>query len=508
MNRDGYNKSLWQETPAYAVQASAIDDDYDVIIVGGGITGLVTALQLQLAGKKCLVAEARTIGFGTTGGTSAHLNTFFDSSYPEIEQNFSEEAAKLLCGAAKESIDTIEQNIIRYRIDCGFSRRNGYLYANGEKQVKELQEIYEASVRAGCEVEYIARIPMNVSFDRALVFKQQGQFDPASYLTGIAKAFEENGGRIREDCRVTKVEGHPILTVETSRGSFAAGAVIYATHIPPGVNLLHFRCAPYRSYVMALELADGGYPDGLIYDMLDPYHYYRSQEKDGKRYLIAGGEDHKTAHEENTGACFLRLDAEVRKYFNIDNIAYKWSSQYYQPVDGLPYIGHLPGNPNYVFTATGYNGNGMIYSHVAARLFTNLLTDKDDPLATLLDPNRIKPIAGFTEFVKESADVMASFAKKIFSKTKLDSLSDLSAGEGAVVEYEGESVALFKDKTGHIHAANPECTHVNCRVVFNNTELSWDCPCHGARYAIDGSMLTGPARRDLGQVDLADDETQ
>jgi Rieske Fe-S protein len=355
-------------------------------------------------------------------------------------------------------------------------------------------------------VEYTAAVPMNVSYDKALSFKGQGQFDPTAYLAGLAKTFEANGGQILQDCRVTNVEDNDgALTITSSRGELKAAALIYATHIPPGVNLLHFRCAPYRSYVMAVELEDENYPEGLVYDMVDPYHYYRTQEKDGRRYLIAGGEDHKTAHEENTEACFTRLEAEIRKYFNVAKVAYKWSSQYYQPVDGLPYIGHLPGNPLNVYTATGYNGNGMIFAHVAARLFTNILMDIDDPLIELLDPNRIKPVAGFTEFVKESADVMASFAKKIFSKKKLSSLSDMAAGEAQVVKYEGEKIALFKDDAGNLHAVNPACTHINCEVAFNNTELSWDCPCHGARYDIDGNMLTGPARKDLGQVDLLEE---
>ena len=110
------------------------------------------------------------------------------------------------------------------------------------------------------------------------------------------------------------------MEVESDRGKIITRSLIYATHVPPGVNLLHFRCAPYRSYAMAVTLRDKNYPGGLAYDMYDPYHYYRTQEIDGERFLIAGGEDHKTAHEENTEACFTKLESYLRKYFNIEEI--------------------------------------------------------------------------------------------------------------------------------------------------------------------------------------------
>ena len=114
---------------------------------------------------------------------------------------------------------------------------------------------------------------------------------------------------------------------------------------------------------MAVKLEDD-YPGGLIYDMYDPYHYYRTQEINGEKYFIAGGEDHKTGHEENTERCFHALEAHVRKFFKVKEITHQWSSQYFEPADGLPYIGKLPGDTSNVYVATGFGGNGITYSHV------------------------------------------------------------------------------------------------------------------------------------------------
>jgi glycine/D-amino acid oxidase-like deaminating enzyme/nitrite reductase/ring-hydroxylating ferredoxin subunit len=505
MQRDGVTKSIWQHNmPAYSSKNNmSFAATYDVLIVGGGMTGIVTALLLQLSGKKTIVAEAKSIGFGTTGGTSAHLNTMLDSPYNEIEKNFGDKAAQSVCLSVKQAISLIDQNVEHYNIDCGYSKKNGYLFSQDEKQSEELAKIIEASKRAGCDVEWTNSIPIPVEFEKAVVFGGQAQFHPAKYLYAIAKAFEDAGGILLQECRIKEFEEkNDVLEIKSSRGLIKAAALIYATHIPPGVNLLHFRCAPYRSYVMGVTLKDNKYPDALAYDMYDPYHYYRSQEIDGKRFLIVGGEDHKTAKEENTNACFTKLENHLRKYFDVDTIAFKWSSQYYQPVDGLPYIGHLPGNPENIYVATGYNGNGMIFAHVAARVLHDIIVTGKSNYQELYDPNRVKPIAGFSEFVKDAADVVGTLVSSLFPASRIKELAEIAKGEARIVKYEGKTIALFKDEEGDIHAVDPACTHISCSVGWNAAERSWDCPCHGSRFNINGEVLTAPARKDLQKIEL------
>ena len=505
MQRDGALTSLWQHgIPGYVPRTNTISKDvFDVIIVGGGITGITTALQLQKAGKKCILAEAHTIGFGTSGGTTAHLNTFMDNSYAQIEKDFGEDNAQLVHAAAREALDLVKKNIGEYNIDCEYSELPGYLYSQDEKQTKELDDIYEASKKAGCGIRFEDKIPVPVDFIKAVVYERQAQFHPAKYFYALAEAFEDAGGVLLQNCRITGVhEKGDNLEIESFLGKIYAKQLIYATHIPPGVNLLHFRCAPYRSYAMAIKLKGGKYPDGLAYDMYDPYHYYRTQEVNGEKYLVAGGEDHKTAHQENTEECFRRLEAYLQKYFDIEEVSFKWSSQFFSPADGLPYIGHLPHNPSNVFVATGFGGNGMTYSHVTALVLTDMIVKGESRYQKLFDPNRIKPMAGFENFVKESADVVAKFIGDRIHKVKIKELSEIAAGEAKVVKYEGDSIALYKDEKGGLHAVNPACTHVNCIVGWNSAEKTWDCPCHGSRFSMDGEVLTAPARKDLEKIDM------
>jgi glycine/D-amino acid oxidase-like deaminating enzyme/nitrite reductase/ring-hydroxylating ferredoxin subunit len=504
MQRDGARTSLWQDKmPDYVSKNTSVQQEiFDVLIVGGGMTGICTGLMLQKAGKSCTVVEAHTLGFGTTGGTTAHLNTFLDSTYDQVINDFGENNAQLLAEATRKALNLISSNIRDHGIECGHSSLPGYLYSQTDDQTKELDKIYEASKTVGIDIEYTNEIPVPIPFEKAVVFANQGQFHPTKYLFGIAKAFEEAGGVIIQNCRVDGVEENDILEVKTTTGIMKARHLIYATHIPPGVNLLHFRCAPYRSYALTAKLKAGNYPEGLAYDMYDPYHYYRTQEVDGELYLIAGGEDHKTAHEENTEACFTRLESHVRTYFDVEEVVHRWSSQFFESADGLAYIGHLPGGAQNMWVATGYSGNGMTYSHIAALVFHDVFVTRESRYVDLFNPNRIKPVAGFSNFVKENADVVVHMIGGYFSHEKLESLSELAHGEAKIVKYEGHRLAIYKDETGKLHAVNPVCPHAKCSVAWNNAEKSWDCPCHGSRFSFDGELLTGPARSDLEKVQL------
>src|ERR1044072_6549044 len=339
--RDGANESLWQNTSQAYIPTTQIDisKNYDVVIAGGGITGISTALQFQQAGLRCIVLEAHSLCFGTTGGTTAHLNTLLDTPYTTIAGNFGKEGVSLVAQAARESLNTIHANIIRYQIDCNYEEAAAYLFSQNEDQTKELESIRKATVDAGVPASYTETIPVPLHFEKELEIKNQAKFHPTRYVMALAKAFEEAGGAIVQNCRVMATENTDPLIIKTDRGDIHTSWLIYATHIPPGVNLVHLRCAPYRSYAMAVKLNDENYPAGLAYDMYDPYHYYRTQLIDGTPYLIAGGEDHKTAHEENTNTPFARLESHIRKFFNVKEITNRWSSQYFEPAVGLPYIG-------------------------------------------------------------------------------------------------------------------------------------------------------------------------
>jgi glycine/D-amino acid oxidase-like deaminating enzyme/nitrite reductase/ring-hydroxylating ferredoxin subunit len=504
--RDGKLLSTWQKGPFELDNASDIFAEgtlYDTLIVGGGITGLTTALLLQKQGRQCVLAEAYKLGFGTTGGTTAHLNTFFDTPYNDIESDFNQDAAKLVAQCSKEALNIIEGFVKEYNIDCDLEYKDGYLYAETDDEVKILDEIFEASKRAGVEVEEAATNGVNVPYTKAIVYKGQGQFHPLKYIYKLAEAFVDAGGVIIENTLISETAFEDgVHTAKSNDKIIKAQNLVYATHLPPGINILDFKCAPYRSYVLGVTLQDeSAYPQGLSYDSKEPYHYYRTHVINGEKVMIVGGEDHKTGHDDPEAA-FKALEDYIKQYYNIASIAFKWSAQYYTSADGLAYIGSLPLGEN-TYIATGYNGNGMIYGTISGKIISDLIIGNESPYADLFSPARIKPVAGFMEFVKENADVAYRFIADRFSTDDIESLKELPADSGTIVKYNGEKLAVYKNAEGKVTALNPVCTHAKCIVCFNPSEKSWDCPCHGGRFDLDGKVLTGPPRADLQKVNIS-----
>lgn len=504
MERDGKLVSLWQNgMPAYTAKNNNLPGEVmDITIIGGGITGLTTALLLQRSGKKCILVENHTIGFGTTGGTTAHINSFFDTSYKQIEDKFGEESAKMVFQAAGYAVQLIKDNIHSLNIECQFEYRNAFLFSKNKKQTDELEKIIEASMKAGLSISYTDKIPVNTHFEKAAIIPNQAQFHPVRYIYALAKKFEEEGGIILQNCLMESFDDEVQLLVNTSKGTIQSRQMVLATHIPPGINLLHFRCAPYRSYVLAVHLKNNEYPESLVYDLDEPYHYYRSYEIENRKFLIFGGEDHKTGHNGNAMEHFAKLENYLKNHFEIESIPFKWSSQYYEPADGLPYIGKFPGHSENIFVATGFSGNGMTYSHVAAKELTGLILTGESTYGKLFDPGRIKPVAGFANFVKENADVIKEFIAKRVSAEKVESFGEIPDGEGKIIKYEGDLIGFYKSTNGVVNAIDPVCTHARCIVQWNNAEHTWDCPCHGARYSTDGTVLTGPSSIKLDNINI------
>lgn len=501
--RDGAQQSPWQSLTAN-VRPTAFElrSTYDALVIGGGITGLTAALLLQNAGKKVVIAEAHTIGFGTTGGTSAHINTFADTTYKKAESAFGKEGAQLFAEAVNEGFGLIKANITNYRIDCDYESKTGYVYAEDEQQADQFDDVFAGAKAVGVAVNYTIQVPTPIKFQAALEFPGQAQFHPLKYLQALTKAFIAAGGMILEDTKIETLEQHEEIHIGVAGElKIYAKNIVYATHIPPGINTYSLRCAPYRSYVLGVKLRTADYPDALVYDMEEPYHYFRTHVIDGEQLLIAGGNDHKTGHDDPEAA-FADLEKYIRKNYNVSSVKYRWSSQYYVPVDGFPYIGQMPEASKGVYCATGYNGNGMMLGSIAGKILADLVQNKESKYEKIFSPSRLKPVAGFTAFVQENADVAYHFIADRFHIHETDSLKRLSPGTGKVVEVEGKKIAAYRDDQGEIFALSPVCTHAGCIVNWNGEEKSWDCPCHGARYDINGQVLTGPATLSLSKIDL------
>lgn len=499
MNRDGILKSFWEAEP-HIEFSEQFSEQYDTIIVGGGITGVTLAVELQHRGQKCLLIEKEQLGFGTTGGTTAHINNFFDASYDQVISDFGEENAKTLAAAAKEVVRYIKRNVEQYHIPCEFAECNFYLFSAEEKQNKMLDDILEAHQTVGIETKQVYDIPFTIPFEKAIEIHGQAHFHPLKYIYRMAKEFLKKGGQILTGTIVEDYSEEGSVTVKTKSGrDFRAKHLVWATHSAPGNNRFNALVAPYRSYALTAKLANPPKKVAQTADLYDPYHYVRYHKSGDQYYLIAGGFDHKTGHETDTEKCFEDLEKYVTDHFKNVSITHRWSSQYYVPADGLAYIGKMPGEEN-VYVCTAYNGNGITFGTMASLIIPDLIDGKETDLAKLLSPSRIKPVASAASVVTESADAVYRMIKDKFSAEKVEDLAEIKNEEGKIVKVEGDTCAAYRDAKGALHLLNPACTHTGCNVQWNGSEKSWDCPCHGSRFSIDGKVLNGPATKDLQKI--------
>jgi Rieske Fe-S protein len=285
------------------------------------------------------------------------------------------------------------------------------------------------------------------------------------------------------------------VTLEGGR-TIAADHVVMAAYAPLNRFALQTKIAHYRSYAIAF-LPNATVPPALFWDTSDPYHYTRTASIDGTRWLVVGGEDHKTGQNHDTAQSYAKLIAYASKRFGEVIVKHQWSGQIIESMDGLPFIGKNRGSSR-VLVATAYSGNGMTFGTLAAMMLTDRILGRDNPWAALYDASRVKPIAGGKDFVRENLDVSLHLIGDRMKRADASSLDEVGRGEGKVVRLEGKKLAVYRDDRGTLHAFSPVCKHLGCHVDFNTAEKTWDCPCHGSRFgSADGAVINGPATAGL-----------
>lgn len=506
--KSGATKSIWMKTPAVP-RRSALDQDThaDVCVVGAGIAGLTTAYLLAREGQSVAVIDAREIGGGETQRTTAHLVNALDDRYFEIERLHGVRGARLAAESHTQAITKIESIIQEERIACEFERLDGYLFGAVPEDAGIIDRELEAAHRAGLKgVERIQRAPL-ASFDTGpcLRFPDQGQFHPMKYLSGLALAIERLGGTIYTGSHVNEMKGGPQACVKTDKGkTITAGAVVVATNTP--VNdfvTMHTKQAAYRTYVIGIRVPRESVNRGLYWDTLDPYHYIRLQSETDSDILIVGGEDHKTGQADDTVDRFARLDAWTRERFSMaQDLEYSWSGQVMEPVDSLAFIGKNPGDEPNVYIVTGDSGNGMTHGTIAGVLITDLIQGRPNPWASLYEPSRIT-LRAAGEFTRENANVAAQYAD-LLTGGDIGSVRELLPDTGAIVRKGLSKIAVYRDKQGDLHKFNALCPHLGCVIDWNPTEKTWDCPCHGSRFAALGKVINGPALTGLSPAEKPD----
>jgi glycine/D-amino acid oxidase-like deaminating enzyme len=473
--------------------------------VGGGIAGITTAYLLGRKGRRVVLLSASALGRGMTSRTTAHLSSAIDDRYHEIERLHGEAGARIAAQSHAAAIDAIEAIVAQERIDCDFSRLDGYLFNPPGGDPDLLEAELAAARRAGVEgVDWATAAPIE-GFDtgRCLRFPLQGQFHPLKYLDALARAFVREGGRIHCGTHVARIEGGSAPRVATSDGHVVECAdLVVATNAPIDTRIaVHTKQAPYLTYVIGVRVPRGGVAPALFWDTLDPYHYVRLDEPGGE-LLIVGGEDHKTGQADDAERRWAGLESWTRERFPAAReVLHRWSGQVMETVDGLADIGREPGE-EHVYLATGDSGMGMTHGTLGAILLTDLIHGAETAWAGLYDPSRKVPMRAVPTYARENANAAAQLAVYA-GPGEASRVEDVEPGSGALVRRGLHQLAVYRDEGGIVHEMSAACTHLGCPVHWNEAEKTWDCRCHGSRFDALGHVIAGPAIADLAPADAA-----
>jgi glycine/D-amino acid oxidase-like deaminating enzyme/nitrite reductase/ring-hydroxylating ferredoxin subunit len=492
--------SYWiASTPTTGYDPAPAELDVDVAVLGGGIAGLSTAAALQAKGRSVAVVEAARIVEGVTGYTTAKVTSSHGLLYGYLIDTFGEERARLYAQSQQAALARIVTTVERDGIDCDLVRTASYVYS--EDELEPLEREAEAAARLGLPVELVKDVPLPYAVAGAVRYADQARFHPRRFLLRLAETIVANGGLVLERTRALDVdEGDPCV-VTTDRGVIRARDVVVATHIPFLDRGMFFaRQFPMRDYVVAARVDADAAPDGMFLSTEQPTHSVRVTEDGDATLLIVGGEGHTTGRADDTEDRYRRLEAWTAERFGVADFTHRWSTQDYTSADRVPFVGRFHPGAKRLWVATAFGAWGMTNGTMSGTLLADLVTGTANPLREVYDPGRVGPVAQKAKtLVKENAAVAKELVAGYLTPGDVASVDELGPGEAAVVRTGLSKTAAYRDAEGVLHAVSARCTHLGCIVGWNAAETSWDCPCHGSRFDVDGNVLQGPAVEPLAR---------
>ncbi len=406
-----------------------------VLVIGGGITGILCAYQLHNAGIETVVVEARNICSGTTKNTTAKITSQHGLIYDSLLQRFGKEKARMYYDSNENAIR--EYKKISEKTDCDFEEKSAFVYSlsNREKIEKECDALRGIGVNA----VFREKLELPFSVSGAVEFKNQAQFNPLKFISGISKDLT-----IIENTKVLEINNN---IVRTDRGYISADNIIVATHFPfinkHGYYFL--KLYQHRSYVTAFENA--AEYNGMYVDEDEKGLSFRNY----KNLLLLGGGGHRTG--KKSGG-WNELSEFAERYYPEAEEKYRWAAQDCMSLDSVPYIGQYSKNIPNLYVASGYNKWGMTSAMTASLILRDMITGKKNEFSELYSPSRsiLRPQL-FVNGIESAANLLTPTA--------------------------------------------PRCPHLGCALKWNKQERSWDCPCHGSRFEKDGKLIDNPSLRNL-----------
>ncbi len=477
------NRSLWQKTaapfPNFPPLRQALS--CEVAVVGGGLTGILTAWMLQEQGMDVALLESGSPGQGASGHTTAKITAQHGLCYADLIASHGKKKARQYAQANRAAVDAYAELVRARGIDCDFRRADSFLYSRTSPTA--IQNELDAALSLGVRAELVRETELPFPVAAAVRFPDQACFHPLKFLSALLP-------RLRIYSHTT---AHSVQDgcVQTDRGTVRANHIVIAVRFPffltPG--LFFARMHQDRSYALSLS---GGPPlTGMYVDA----------EKNGVTFrpwqdqIILGGRGHRTGYQPVLdGYEALKLDAQ--RWYPGCTVTAQWSTEDGMPADRIPYIGCYTQKTGRLYVAAGFQKWGMTTAMAAAQIITDLVCGRPHENAEVFSPHRLPLSSGSGRLLLDGGISASHLLSQAFY-VPWAQLREIGPGHGGVVLWKGRKVGVYHREDGAYYLVSTRCPHMGCQLAWNQAERSWDCPCHGSRFSYDGKRLDPPASKDL-----------
>ena len=495
-------ESLWIKTMKDEINIKSFesDEETEVCVIGAGLFGLTTAYYLTQCGKKVVVLERDGIGKKVSGNTTGKITSQHELFYTHLVEDYGEEYAKKNLKANEQAIRNIQQIIDREKIECEFSTQKSYVYTTNQDEVIEIEKEVEIVNKLGKDAKFVTNIELPLKIKGAIEFAGLALFHPRKYMLGLANAILKQN-KIYNYTTVTDVEKDgDNYKIYTDKGNIKAKYVVLATHFPtinmPGFYFL--KMYQSTSYLIAIE-TNSKLPQGMYINIREPVYSFRKANYNGKEILLIGGAGHITGEPIPEESHFEQLEKKAKEMYSDCKVLFRWNTRDCISLDKIPYVGEFSNLMKNLYVGTGFKKWGITLSNVAANIVAEKIMGSINEFEDIFTATRMKPIKNRWEVEHMLKETVNSIA---LNKFKIDSwnVEKIENGNGAIIEIDGSNVGVYKDINGKIYAVKPNCSHLGCLLSWNNTDKTWDCPCHGSRFDYMGRNLYEPAIKDLDIV--------